>query len=60
MKSYLSGENVFEYFSIKFKNKEQNKMIKNCKPVTEQTIALSNIGFAEVHISSPCHHLTDF
>lgn len=26
-------------------------MLKNCKALTEQTITLSSIGFAEVHIS---------
>lgn len=35
-------------------------MLKNCKAVTEQTITLSNIGFAEVHGPSFLCHLTDF
>lgn len=35
-------------------------MLKNCKAVTEQTITLRNNGFAEVHLSSPHHHSTDF
>jgi len=58
--SYHFGENVFEYFSIKFKQQRTTKMLKICKAVTEQTTALSSIDFAEVHTPSPCHHFTDF